>query len=119
MEVLHALDECFNSALGPAARVLLGPLAILFKITFEGNVQTLQISVLHLKLIALRQETLPLLVQLEDLLRKEVSGLLLVIVSLLFEVLADDKICIDDSLLRHSQKFVVCLPLFLDLIAIG
>ena len=45
--------------------------------------------------------------------------MLLVIFSLLFEVLADNKICIDDSLLRYSQKFVVCLSLLLDLIAIG
>ena len=118
MKILHSLDERFDTTLRTTAGVLLGPLTVLFKVALESDVQALEVSILNLKLISLGQEALPLLIQLEDLLREEVSRLLLVVVSLLLKVLTDDQIGVDDSLFGDGEKFVVRFSLLFNLVAV-
>mmetsp|Transcript_35980 Transcript_35980/g.47341 ORF Transcript_35980/g.47341 Transcript_35980/m.47341 type:complete len:202 (-) Transcript_35980:1212-1817(-) len=87
LQVIHALDQGLNTTGRPRARVLLRPLAVLLQVALQRHVQPLQVRILHLELVPLGEERLSLLVKLQDLLRKEVSSLLLLIVALLFEVL--------------------------------
>ena len=53
-----------NTSWGSRASILLSPLTVLLKVALEGYVEPLEIRVLYLKLVALRQEGLTLLVQL-------------------------------------------------------
>ena len=62
LQVLHAFDESVHTTCRPTATVLLRPLGKLFKIAFQGHVETLQICVLDLDLVPLGEQTLPLLI---------------------------------------------------------
>ena len=76
---MHSLDQSIDASLCATAVILLGPLRVLLQVAFQSNIQSLEISVLDLQLVSLRQKTGPFLVELVDLLCKVVCCLLLVI----------------------------------------
>ena len=109
-QVLKLLDPMHQL---PAAHVFPDPGAVPLDFDADADIKPLQLRVLEGQLVLVSQQLAPFLVELVDLLGKELSGLLALV---LFAVgLGDGLVSLEHAPFRESQETRVGLSLFLQL----